>query len=88
MKRYTGVAVDLWIPAIGIAAAAGLFIEVGLGTVAAASLRRKRITRRLAETLRRVFATVRDASRPPRRNYPSHLQYFERARMSREMDRR
>lgn len=67
--------------------------EVAFSTSAAASLPRpaapgwRAATRANVATVRRMFVTAAASPSPVRRDIPSRRIYFERARMSREMDR-
>jgi hypothetical protein len=56
-------------------------------STAAAGVRRESIGARLVASVRRVFATSVDASRPRPQSYPKRYAYLENALMAREMER-
>lgn len=61
--------------------------QVVFSTAAAAGIRRENMGGRLVATMRRVFATSTDASRPRPRYVPKRYGYLEHALMAREMER-
>jgi hypothetical protein len=61
--------------------------QVAFSTAAAAGVRRDSIGARLVASMRRVFATSVDASRPRPKAYPKRYAYLENALMAREMER-
>ncbi len=61
--------------------------EVLFSTAAAVPARRQSLSRRFVALMRRTFAVVAEASRPPRPSVPKRYEFLERALMAREMDR-
>src|ERR1700757_2554223 len=61
--------------------------QVVFSTAAAAGIRRENMGRRLLATMRRIFATSTDASRPRSRYVPRRYGFLERSLMAREMER-
>jgi hypothetical protein len=61
--------------------------EVVFSTAAAVPVGRESTGRRFVASLKRMFAVVAEASRPPQPNVPKHYAFLERALMTREMDR-
>jgi hypothetical protein len=61
--------------------------QVLFGTAAAVRTRREHIGGRLVATMRRMFATSTDTSRPRAQYYPKRYGFLENALMAREMER-
>lgn len=61
--------------------------QVAFSTAAAAGVRRDSIGARLIASMRHLFATPADASRPRPQHYPKRYAYLENALMAREMER-
>jgi hypothetical protein len=61
--------------------------QVVFSTAAAAGIRRENMGGRLVATMRRIFATSTDTSRPRPRCVPRCYGYLENALMAREMER-
>ena len=61
--------------------------HVAFSTAAAVGIRRENIGARLVATMRRVFASSTDASRPRPKYEPKRYQFLENALMAREMGR-
>jgi hypothetical protein len=61
--------------------------QVVFGTAAALGARRESIGRRFVAIVRRALMTPAEESGQPRRHYPKHYAFLERALMSREMER-
>jgi hypothetical protein len=61
--------------------------QVVFSTAAAAGIRRENLGGRLVATMRRIFATSTDTSRPRPEYYPRRYGFLERSLMAREMER-
>lgn len=61
--------------------------EVLFSTAAAVPARRQGFRRRFVALMKRTFAVVAEASRPPRPSVPKRYEFLERSLMAREMDR-